>query len=198
MLPPTKRQKQILDYIHDYLVKNDYSPTFREIAEHFKLSSVATVAEHLESLKNRGYLQKEPALARSIQLTAAEAGINTEIPLLGAIAAGGPIEAIRTAETINVPKDMLGPNIFALKVRGDSMTEDGILDGDYVIIEKTENPRNGDIVVALLEGENVTLKKFYREKTFIKLAPANRRYRPLRVRRVVIQGRVRGIIRKFR
>lgn len=198
MLPLTKRQKQILDYIHDYIDKNDYAPTFREIGEHFKLSSVATVAEHIESLKNRGYLQKEPTLARSIQLTATEKDQITEVPLLGTIAAGEPIEAIRTSETIDLPRDMIGPNIFALKVKGDSMVEDGILDGDYVIIEKTETPQNGDIVVALLEGENVTLKKFYREKSFIRLSPANRRYRPLKVRRLVIQGRVRGIIRKFR
>jgi repressor LexA len=116
---------------------------------------------------------------------------------LGAIAAGMPIEAIRTNETISIPKDMMGKNVFALKVRGDSMIEDGIFDGDYIIIEQTDNPRNGEIVVALLDNENATLKRFYREKDHIRLQPANSNYNPIRTKRVVVQGRVKGVIRRF-
>ena len=121
-----------------------------------------------------------------------------EIPLMGVIAAGSPIEAIRTNETIDIPKDMMGKHVFALKVRGNSMIEDGIFDGDYIIIEQTDSPRNGEIVVALLDNENATLKRFYREKDHIRLQPANSNYKPIRTKRVVVQGRVKGVIRKFK
>jgi repressor LexA len=194
----TKRQKEILDFIRDYIYRHDYAPTFREIAEKFSLRSVATISEHVDTLKSRGYLQKEPTLARSIQLTPTFEERTFEIPLLGTIAAGEPIEAIRTSETIDVPKDMAGPNVFALKVRGDSMVDEGIYDGDYVIIEKITNPKNGDIVVALIDREFATLKKFYKEKTRIKLAPASANHKPIYSKKVMVQGRVKGVIRKFK
>lgn len=192
------KQKQVLEFIEKYTDQNDYAPSFREIAEGLGLSSVATVAEHIENLKSKGYLQKEPTLARSIQLTPVWDERTFEIPLLGVIAAGAPIEAIRTNETITIPRDMMGPNVFALKVRGDSMIDDGIFDGDYVIIEKTSSPHNGEIVVALLDNENVTLKRFYKEKGGIKLAPANKNYKPLLTKKVIVQGKVKGVIRKFK
>lgn len=193
----TRRQKEVLDYLRGFIGKHEYAPSYREIADHFGFSSVATVAEHVDTLKAKGYLENEENMARSIQLTPTWDERTFSIPLLGAIAAGLPIEAIRTSETIDIPKDMMGRNVFALKVRGDSMIEDGILDGDYVIIEQTGTPRNGDIVVALVEGSNVTLKRFYKEKDHIRLQPANGRYQPIRTKRVVIQGKVRGVIRKF-
>jgi repressor LexA len=196
--PLTRRQKEVLDFLRIFINKHDYAPSYREIADHFSFSSVATVAEHVDSLKEKGYLENEENMARSIQLTPTWDERTFSIPLLGAIAAGLPIEAIRTAETIDIPKDMMGKNVFALKVRGDSMEEDGILDGDYVIIEQTSNPKNGDIVVALVEGNNVTLKRFYRESDHIRLQPANGKYQPIRTKRVVVQGKVRGVIRKFR
>lgn len=196
--PLTRRQKEIVDYLRRFIHKYEYAPSYREIAEHFGFSSVATVAEHIESLKVKGYLENEVNMARSIQLTPTWDERTFSIPLLGSIAAGLPIEAVRTTETIDIPSDMMGKNVFALRVRGDSMEEDGILDGDYVIIEQTSNPRNGEIVVALLEGSNVTLKRFYREPDHIRLQPANGRYQPLRTKRVVVQGKVRGVIRKFR
>lgn len=196
-LPLTKRQKEILDYIRQYIESHEYAPSYREIATHFGFSSVSTVAEHIEALKHKGHLDSENNMARSIQLTPAFEPTSYPVPLLGAIAAGKPIEAMRTAETIDIPKDMMARNVFALKVRGDSMIDDGILDGDYVIIEQTENPKNGDIVVALVDNSSVTLKRFFREKDHIRLQPANGNYAPIRTKRVVVQGKVRGVIRKF-
>jgi repressor LexA len=202
MVPLTPRQREILDFIVEFTEQNDYSPSYREIAEHFALSSTATVAEHIETLKIKGYLRDDLNGVRALQIQAAEpssAALIEEImvPLLGAIAAGTPIEAIRTQETIDIPRDMAGKKVFALKVRGDSMIDDGILNGDYVIIETCDNPKNGDIVVALLDGDNVTLKRFYREKDHVRLQPANKKYKPIRVKKVMIQGRVKGVIRKF-
>jgi repressor LexA len=196
--PLTRRQKEVLEYLRAFIDKHDYAPSYREIADHFGFSSVATVAEHIDSLKAKSYLENEENMARSIQLTPTWDERTFKIPLLGAIAAGLPIEAIRTSETIDIPRDMMGRNVFALRVRGDSMEEDGILDGDFVIIEQTSTPKNGDIVVALVEGNNVTLKRFYRESDHIRLQPANGKYQPIRTKRVVVQGKVRGVIRKFR
>src|SRR4030042_3776297 len=176
----TKRQKEILDFIEQYIATHDYAPSYREIAEFFHLSSIATVADHLENLKSKGFLTKDFNEARSLQLTPRWDERTFEIPLEGLIAAGAPIEAIRTNETIDIPKDMMGKNVFALKVRGDSMINDGIFDGDYIIIEQTNSPNNGDIVVALLDNENATLKRYFREKDHIRLQPANSKYGPIR------------------
>lgn len=195
--PLTKKQKKILSYIEKYIDKHDYAPSYREIAEHFGLSSVATVAGYIQTLKEKGYLETAENMARSLQLTPKFDERTFAVPLLGSIAAGEPIEAIRTEETIDVPADMRGANIFALKVRGDSMIGDGIFDGDYVIVERIQVPSNGDIVVSLIDGDSVTLKRFYREKDHIRLQPTNSNYDPIRVKKVTIQGRVKGIIRKF-
>lgn len=193
----TKRQKEILDFIQEYIASHDYAPSYREIAEFFHLSSVATVSDHIDNLKEKNCLTKDYNEARSLQLTPRWDERTFEIPLLGSIAAGMPIEAIRTNETIDIPKDMMAKNVFALKVRGDSMIEDGIFDGDYIIIEQTSNPHDGEIVVALIDNENATLKRFYREKDCIRLQPANSNYNPIRTNKVTIQGRVKGVIRKF-
>lgn len=193
----TKRQKEILDFIEKFIQSRDYAPSYREIAEGMKLGSIATVAVHIENLKEKGFLTKDFREARSLQLTPRWDERAFEIPLIGRIAAGEPIEAIRTNETIDIPRDMMGKNVFALKVRGDSMIEEGIFDNDYIIIEKTNNPNNGEIVVALLDNEFATVKRFYREKDHIRLQPGNPRYKPIRTRKVLIQGRVKGVIRKF-
>jgi repressor LexA len=193
----TKRQKEILVYIEEYLQQHDYAPSYREIADGLGLSSPATISEHIESLKEKGYLRDDLSGARSLQLTPRWDERTFSVPLMGSIAAGNPIEAIRTNETIDIPRDMMGPNVFALKVRGDSMIDDGIFDGDYVIIERIDNPKNGDIVVALVDQDNVTLKRYYKEKDHIRLQPANSKYNPIRVKKVTIQGKVRGVIRKF-
>lgn len=193
----TPKQKEILNFIENYIDRHDYAPSLREIGEAFGLSSVATVAGHIDTLKTKGYLVSKENMARSLQLTPAFEERTFSIPLLGVIAAGSPIEAIRTNETIDIPKDMVGPNVFALKVRGDSMIEDGIFDGDYVVIQQVNHPRNGDIVVCLLDGGNATLKRFYREKNRIRLQPANKNYQPIYTKKVAIQGKVKGIIRRF-
>lgn len=193
----TKRQKEILEYVKTYILENDIAPSYREIAEHFKLSSVATVAEHVDSLKEKGYLRGDLSGARALQLTPTWDDQAFEVALVGTIAAGEPIEAVRTNETIDIPRDMMGPNVFALKVRGNSMIDDGIFDGDVVVIERCDNPRDGDIVVALLDQENVTLKRFYREKDYIRLQPANSAFKPIRTKKVIVQGRVKGVLRRF-
>lgn len=194
----TKKQSEILNYVRDYIDEHSYAPSYREIGGYFQLSSVATVAEHINTLRSKGYLQNSDlGTARSLRLSAETQEELFQIPLAGFIAAGEPIEAIQTDETINIPKDMLAKDVFALRVRGDSMKDDGILDGDYVIIEPCSNPRNGEIVVALVNRENATLKRFYKEKDHIRLQPANAAYAPIRTRKVMIQGRVKGVIRKF-
>lgn len=196
-LPLTKKQNEILSFIKSFIDTNDYSPSYREIAKALNLSSVATIAEYVNVLSQKGYLSKEGSSARSLQLTPSWDERAFEIPLMGLIAAGKPIEAIRTNETIEIPRDMTGHNVFALRVQGDSMIDDGILDGDFVIIERTNNPKNGDIVVALIDQDNVTLKRFYKEKRRIRLQPANKNYKPIYTRKAIVQGRLKGVIRKF-
>ncbi len=199
----TPKQKQILEFIEKFVEENDYSPSYREIAENFGFSSVATVAEHVDNLKNKGYLSHDETGYRSLKVVGVE--IDREgslfdgfsIPLMGAIQAGKPIEAIRTSESLEIPRDMMGKSVFALRVKGDSMIEDAIMEGDYVVVEPCQTPKNGDIVVALINKDEVTLKRFYREKDYIRLQPANKKYQPIRVKKVIIQGRVRGVIRKF-
>lgn len=201
MDPLTKRQKEILDYIRGFIDENGYAPSFREIAHYFEFSSTGTVAEYMGILENKGYLTREAVAARAIQLTPTyDDGTETfTIPLEGVIDAGRPIEAIRTRETIDIPRDMMGRKTFALRVRGESMIEDGIFDGDYIIIEQASSAKNGDIVVALVDNQNATLKRFYNEKEKIRLQPANSSMKPLHFakNRVTIQGKVKGVIRKF-
>lgn len=197
----TKRQKEIFEYIQNFIDQNGYAPSFREIAYYFEFSSTGTVAEYVNILEEKGYLTREAVSARSLQLTPSFASSFDmfEIPLEGVIDAGKPIEAIRTGDTIDIPRDMMGKKTFALKVRGESMVDDGILDGDYVIIEQTANARNGDIIVALIDNDKATLKRYYNEKSGIRLQPANKSMKPMHFSksRVMIQGKVRGVIRKY-
>ena len=196
--PLTKRQAQILAYITEFIERNNYAPSYREIGLHFGLTSTATIAEHIESLRTKGYLSHEENLARSIQVNQASVEDSfVSIPMLGTIAAGKPIEAVTTNETIDIPRDMMGNNVYALKVKGESMIEDGILSGDYVIIEQSRVAKNGDIVVALVDNDSVTLKRFYKEKDYVRLQPANSNMNPIFLKKVAIQGKVRGLIRKF-
>ncbi|MBI4032426.1 transcriptional repressor LexA [Candidatus Berkelbacteria bacterium] len=191
----TPKQKTVLDYIRGFIEDHGYAPSYREIAAHLQLRSVATVAEHIETLEGKGFLEKGPLEARSLQVTPSWDERSFEIPLFGTIAAGSPIAAIRTNETIEIPRSMMGRDVFALKVRGDSMIEDGILEGDYVVIQRIREPRDGDIVVALLDQENVTLKRFYRKNGKVVLKPANKNYAPIYADDVEIQGKVLGVIR---
>lgn len=200
MEPLTKRQAEILAYITNHIQEYNYAPSYREIGKFFGLSSTATIAEHIESLKTKGYLTNEEFAARSIQVTPQnqrESFEFAQIPLMGTIAAGKPIEAVRTPETIDIPRDMSGHNVYALRVKGESMIEDGILSGDYVIIEHAKTARNGDIVVAMVDHDNVTLKRFYKEKDCVRLQPANSNMNAMFFKNVDIQGKVKGLIRKF-
>lgn len=199
--PLTKRQAQILEFITKHITENNFAPSYREIGAHFGLSSTATIAEHIESLRNKGYLTLTENSARSIQPSNPDEDSSREayysIPLLGFVAAGKPIEATVSNETIDIPKDMMGKNVFALKVKGESMIEDGILSGDYIILEQSRTAKNGEIVVALVNHDQVTLKRFYKEKDKFRLQPANSTMEPIYLKEVSIQGRVRGLIRKF-
>lgn len=197
----TKRQKQILDFLVEFIATHDYAPSFREIADHFGLASTATIHEHIKNLEDAGYLQMVKGEARSISPSGKFIRFKKaiELPLVGLIAAGEPIEAIQENETICVPLGLIDhkPSSFVLQVKGSSMIEDGILDGDYIIAERNFSPKNGDTVVALLNNQYATLKKFFREKNRIRLQPANRTMKPIYVKNPAIQGIVRAVMRKY-
>jgi len=194
----TKRQKQILDFITQFIQSYDYAPSYREIAEHFGLSSTATIHEHVKSLEDKGLLSSSHNVARSLEVTNYRFGRAIELPLAGLITAGEPIEAIETPETIAVPRSLIrDENSYVLKVKGESMIEEGILDGDYVVVERKYYPQNGDVVVALLDNEYATLKKYFREKDRIRLQPANKTMKPIYAKNPAIQGIVRAILRTF-
>ena len=197
----TKRQKEILDFISGFIQNEGYSPSMEEIAAHFRISSVNAVYKHLEALKMRGYLTRDANRARSIELSNIPSSGVRSIPLLGNVAAGRPIEAIANAESVRIPEDFFsstGP-FYVLRVQGDSMVDEHIEDGDYVIVESREEAVNGEKVVALIDGEDVTLKKFYRNGKKITLRPANTRLAPLQLDggRVRVQGVVVGVIRRY-
>lgn len=197
----TKRQRQILDFITESTRANGYAPSLREIGEHFNLSSPATIHAHVQALKQKGMLKTSFNEARSIEIIPANVNwiASLELPLVGLITAGEPIEAVEERDTIAVPADFVtdSANSYVLKVKGESMIEEGILDGDYVIVERNPSPQNGDIVVALLNNAYATLKKFYRESKRIRLQPANSSMKPIYAADPLIQGVVRGVIRKF-
>lgn len=197
----TKRQKEILDFIHEFTGEYGYAPSYREIAAHFNLSSSATIHEHVQSLKTKGYLDFEDGTPRSLEVVEAIANFAKaiELPLVGMITAGQPIEAIEENETFAVPQAMIKDtaNTFVLKVKGDSMIEEGIFNGDYVVVERNPSPRNGDVVVALLDNSHATLKYYYREPQHIRLQPANRSMEPIFVKDCIIQGVVKAVLRQY-
>lgn len=203
-MPLTKRQKQVLDYVTEYISDHGYAPSFEEIAQHFGYTSLATVHEHLSNLERKGYIRKAYNESRSIELvgTPRPDGSGIELPLLGMVAAGLPIEAIEDTETLTVPPDMVRRNRrnFVLKVQGDSMIEESIRDGDFIVVSAQDTAEDGQMVVALVRGESATVKKLYREaRGRIRLQPANPTMDPIieDARDVQIQGIVVGVIRKF-
>lgn len=195
----TKRQKEIIDYINAFVAEYGYSPSYREIGDHFGLSSTATVCEHIQTLQEKGYLKIDPNEARSIEMIDDEKAEAIFLSLAGLITAGQPIEAVEDKEKIAVPADLVKDeaNAFVLKVKGQSMIEEGIFDGDYVVVEKNPHPRNGQVVVALLDNAYATLKKFYKETNRIRLQPANSTMKPIFAKNVLVQGVVRAVIRKY-
>ncbi len=198
----TKRQKEVLDFINQYLKVHQYAPSYMEIAENFKISSSATIHQHIKALETKGYLKSSQNQKRALEpvfLSSYRDSIAVDLPLVGLITAGEPIEAVEIKETMAIPADFV-PNVdnsYVLKVKGRSMIEEGIWDGDYVIVERNHSPKNGDVVVALLNNAYATLKKFYREKDRIRLQPANSSMKPIYTKDPLIQGIVRAVIRKF-
>lgn len=195
----TPKQNQILKYIKKHIKEKDYSPTFAEIAKHFGLAK-STIHQHIKSLEKKGYLNKLDNQARAIEIIENKKNSDlVKIPLLGTIAAGEPIEAIEDRETIKVSKSQLSKSgeHYALRVRGDSMIDEGIFDGDTVIIRKQPTAENGETVVALINDNEVTLKKIYKETNGFRLQPANPKIKPIFTKELIIQGKVIRVIRNF-
>jgi repressor LexA len=203
----TRRQRQVYDFISEFVQKNGYSPSFEEIGEGLELSSLATVHKHISNLEKKGLLTRDYNRSRSIDLLPPKGrlkqamSVNTTmvLPLMGRIAAGQPIEAVQNNETISLADFVRSKEVFVLEVRGDSMQDEAILNGDYVMVEKSRTAHNGDIVVALVEGTDATLKRFYREGENIRLQPSNVNMKPIIVpaASVEVQGKVIGVLRKY-
>ncbi|MDX2120518.1 MAG: transcriptional repressor LexA [Gemmatimonadota bacterium] len=202
-MPLTKRQSEILRYLQEHIRDQGYAPSFEEIAEHFNFQSLATVHEHLTNLERKGYIHRTHNESRAIEVLPPKGQSGaTEIPLLGRVAAGSPIESLTTNETIAVPDQLLprrGPN-YALKVQGESMIDEHIMDGDFVVVHGKQAADNGEMVIAMVNGNEATVKRYYREQGgWIRLQPANPSMQPMRFqeRDVLIQGVVVGVIRKY-
>jgi repressor LexA len=203
----TRRQRQVYDFISDFVQKHAYSPSFEEIGEGLGLNSLATVHKHITNLEKKGLLTRDYNRSRSIDLLPPKGrlkqamAVNTTmvLPLLGRIAAGQPIEAVETPQTISLADFVRSKEVFVLEVRGESMQDEHILDGDYVLVEKAKTAHNGDIVVALVDGTDATLKRFFREGDRVRLQPSNAAMQPIMVAAaaVQIQGRVIGVLRKY-
>ncbi|HEX4133887.1 MAG TPA: transcriptional repressor LexA [Bryobacteraceae bacterium] len=204
----TRRQKEVLDFIAGYQVENGYSPSYEEIARGLKLASIATVHKHISALDKKNYLQRSHNQSRSIDVAPRylqeqrrnriEASL--EIPMLGSIAAGQPVETYSERETLSFGDFVGQKDTYALRVRGNSMVEDHICEGDMILVESTVEAREGDIVVAVVGGTETTLKRFYREPgNIIRLQPANSSMSPIRVpaQDVQIQGRLLAVLRKY-
>jgi repressor LexA len=198
----TRRQKEMLDFLNGYIEQNGYAPTIEETADHFGLRSLATVHKHLTNLQKKGLVKRDWNRSRALELVPTTVKVQAvELPLLGRVAAGSPIEAITASETIFVPEDMVGrEETYVLQVKGDSMIEEQIRDGDYVIVENRRFAKDGEMVIALLDGETVTLKKLFREGGGrVRLQPANAALQPIYVDqdRLRVQGVVIGVLRKY-
>jgi len=200
----TPRQRQVYEFISRHIEVHRLPPTIAEIGQHFKMSSPASVHSILSALEREGLIKRIPNVSRGIELVKQENSNDSEagqIPLLGLVAAGQPIEAILSHETVSAPRDLLGRGrMFALRVRGDSMIDENIQDNDIILVSSQQTAENGQVVVALIDGNYATVKKFYRELDFIRLEPANPQFKPIFIKtpeRIQIQGVVRGLIRKY-
>jgi repressor LexA len=202
-MPLTKRQREILNYLTAYAEQNGFAPSFEEIAENFSYNSLATVHEHLTNLERKGYIKRSYNESRAIEILPSDASPRAiELPLLGSVAAGMPIEAIEQNETFCVPETLVGRggSHYVLRVRGNSMVDEQIRDGDFVVVNERQRADNGEMVIALLNGTSATVKKYYRERDGrIRLQPANDTMAPIYVHEndVSIQGIVVGVLRRY-
>jgi repressor LexA len=202
-MPLTKRQREILNYLTAYAEQNGFAPSFEEIAENFSYNSLATVHEHLTNLERKGYIKRNYNESRAIEILPSEASPRAiELPLLGSVAAGMPIEALEANETFCVPETLVGRggSHYVLRVRGNSMVDEQIRDGDFVVVNERQRADNGEMVIALLNGTSATVKKYYRERDGrIRLQPANETMQPIYVHEndVRIQGIVVGVLRRY-
>lgn len=201
MQPLTKRQREILNYLADFIQQQGYAPSLEEIGQRFGLSSLATVHKHLTNLEGKGFIRRSWNKSRSVEIVPTKHGAQSrELDLMGYVAAGEPIEAVATLESIAVPEMIIGNNrAYVLRVRGDSMIDEQIRDGDYVVVEDRKTAENGEMVIALLNNAEVTLKMLFRENDSVRLQPANRKMEPIIIRAVDlrIQGVVVGIMRRY-
>lgn len=202
----TKRQREVYDFISEFVAGKGYSPSFEEIGEALGLSSLATVHKHISNLESKGLLKRDYNRSRSIDVVPIRGKAKTpppdtrfELPLVGRIAAGRPVEQVEQPETISLTDFTRAKDVFVLQVTGESMQDEHIVDGDYVLVEKSQTARNGEIVVALVNGSDTTLKRFYKEGDMIRLQPSNAAMEPIMVPavNVQIQGRVVGVLRKY-
>ena len=202
MQPLTKRQREILDYLNEFIQQHGYAPSLEEIGRKFALSSLATVHKHLTNLQEKGFIRRAWNRSRSVELLPSRAaGRAVEVPLLGYVAAGMPIEAVAGHESIAIPESLLSGkrDTYVLRVRGDSMIDEQIRDGDWVVVEDRKSADNGEMVIALVGGLEVTLKKFYRDNGKVRLQPANPAMQPIMLdpEQVQVQGVVVGVMRKY-
>lgn len=197
----TRRQREVLDFISSFVQRNEYSPSFEEIARGLELKSLATVHKHITNLQNKGMLLRSHNRSRSIDVLPARARTRAtdRLPLMGRIAAGYPVEAVESAESISLGDIIGNREAFALQVRGDSMRDEHIVDGDYVLVERTVTARQGEIIVALVKGSETTLKRYYIEGRMVRLQPSNTEMKPIYVplSEIAIQGKVLGVLRKY-
>jgi repressor LexA len=202
-MPLTKRQREILNYLTVYSEQNGFAPSFEEIAENFDYNSLATVHEHLTNLERKGYIKRSYNESRAIEILPSEAAPRAvELPLLGAVAAGVPIEALEHNETFSVPESFIGRagSHYVLRVRGNSMVDEQIRDGDFVVVNERQRADNGEMVIALVHGTSATVKKYYRERDGrIRLQPANETMQAIYVHEndITIQGIVVGVLRRY-
>jgi repressor LexA len=198
----TRRQREILDFITGFRAAHGYAPSMEEIGRAFGLSSPATVHKHLSNLEAKGLIRRDAHRSRAIEVLEETPRLEAvELPLVGLIAAGEPLQAVEVPEAIAVPPELVGRGrTFVLRVRGDSMVDEHILDGDYIVVEERSEARDGEVVVALVDGQEATLKKLFHEIDHIRLQPANPAVAPIRVRAedLRIQGVVIGVLRKYR
>ena len=196
----TPKQRRIFDFIRSYTAENGYAPSLEEIRDYMGLSAVSTVHEHLAKMHAKGILKREDHMPRSTEIAVAAPAPSLELPLLGDVVAGPPTESWVVEETVAVPAQMLGRGRhFALRVRGESMCDEDIAEGDVLVVRQSNRARTGDLVIALVDGSDATVKRFHPERNHVRLQPSNKRLKPIRVRKsaVQVQGIVVGLLRSY-